>query len=98
MKGRSQFNVEVGKRIRTVMDQIGVRQTDLAEKVGVNPVTVNRWLSAQSEPSLELLVRICDALDCPPEVLLDWKGAGRLLTIYQKAKKLDRISEILAED
>ena len=36
-------------------------QTAFAEKVGVNPATVTRWLNGERRPSLRLAVKICAA-------------------------------------
>ena len=35
----------------------------LAEQLGVNPATVSKWCTNASQPSLDMLSKIADALD-----------------------------------
>lgn len=45
----------------------------LAQELGVSPVTVSKWCSNITQPSLPTLSRIADLLDVDPRILLNGK-------------------------
>lgn len=60
----------LGKRISKRREQIKIKQNALAEAIGIS----NNYLSSiergKEKPSLEILVRICNALHVTPDYLL----------------------------
>ena len=62
--------VEIGNRIVQRRIHAGIKQTNLAETVGIS----NNYLSSiergKERPSLEILVSICNALHVTPDYLL----------------------------
>ena len=62
--------VEIGNRIAQRRIHAGIKQTNLAETVGIS----NNYLSSiergKERPSLEILVSICNALHVTPDYLL----------------------------
>jgi putative transcriptional regulator len=44
--------------LKEILDQKGIKQAWLAEKLMVSKVTVNNWCSNRSQPSLETLNQI----------------------------------------
>lgn len=60
----------LGKRIAKRREQIKIKQNALAEAIGIS----NNYLSSiergKEKPSLEILVRICNALHVTPDYLL----------------------------
>lgn len=50
-------------RIKEVLEDKGIKQTWLAEKLGKSYNMVNSYVQNRSQPSLEVLNRIADLLD-----------------------------------
>lgn len=50
-------------RIKEVLEEKGIKQTWLAEKLGKSYNMVNSYVQNRSQPSLEILNRIADLLD-----------------------------------
>jgi transcriptional regulator with XRE-family HTH domain len=57
-------------RIKSVLDQKGIKQKWLAEKLGKSNNIVNGYVQNRSQPSLEVLYRIADILEVKPSSLL----------------------------
>lgn len=47
----------------------------LAQELGVSPVTISKWCSNITQPSLPTLSRIAELLDIDPRALLNGKDA-----------------------
>lgn len=60
-------------RIREVLDQKGIRQTWLADKLGKSFSIVNAYVCNRRQPSLELLFEIAEILQVNPKELIDSK-------------------------
>ena len=54
---------EVGKRLRSLRDSIGVPQTRMAEILGTTQSSLNRYENGQSTPTVELFRRYADCFD-----------------------------------
>lgn len=59
-----------GQRIRQVRESLGWTQDDLAEKIGVAVLQINRYEHDKNEPSAEMLSRLAKALGCSADYLL----------------------------
>lgn len=58
-------------RIRVVLAEKERKNIWLAQKLEVNPITVSKWCSNATQPSLETLVGIAKALDVDISELLN---------------------------
>lgn len=58
-------------RIKEVLDEKGIRQTWLAEKLGKSFSMVNAYACNRRQPSLELLFEIAKILQINPKDLID---------------------------
>jgi transcriptional regulator with XRE-family HTH domain len=61
-------NIKIAKmedinRIKVVLAEKKQTNKWLSEQLGVNPSTVSKWCTNSSQPSLDMLGRIADALD-----------------------------------
>ena len=61
---------EVGQRIAARRRSLGLRQSQVCEACGINASYLSNIERAVSIPSLEVFMRICDALDTTPDTLL----------------------------
>ena len=57
-----------GKRLREVRKTKGLKQQELADRLGIKRNTYSDWENGKTEPSFESIVKLADLLD----VSLDW--------------------------
>lgn len=58
-------------RIKTVLEEKGIKQTWLAEKIGKSYNMTNSYVQNRSQPSLEMLNKIANILDVEVTSLLE---------------------------
>ena len=58
------------KKIQALRKAKNWTQSDLADKVGVHKASINRLEKAVYLPSLDLLKKLCQVLDCSADYLL----------------------------
>lgn len=58
-------------RIKEVLDEKGIKQTWLAEKLGKSFNMVNAYVCNRKQPSLEVLFQIADILQINPKDLIN---------------------------
>ena len=58
-------------RIKEVLEEKGIKQTWLAEKLGRSFCIVNSYVCNRRQPSLEVLFEIADILQVNPKDLID---------------------------
>lgn len=68
-------STEWANRIRRLLADLKLSQAGLAERVGVSPATVSRWLQGRQEPTAEFYVALGN-LARPPEGVYFWERAG----------------------
>ncbi|UZD22301.1 helix-turn-helix transcriptional regulator [Algoriphagus halophytocola] len=57
-------------RIKAVLAEEGKKNIDLAKNLGVKDTTVSRWVTNDSQPSIERLFEIADFLEVDVRTLL----------------------------
>lgn len=60
-------------RIKEVLEERGIKQTWLAEKLGKSFCIVNSYVCNRRQPSLEVLFEIAKILNVDPKELIDSK-------------------------
>jgi transcriptional regulator with XRE-family HTH domain len=60
----------VFNRIKAVLAEEGKKNIDVAHKLGVKDTTVSRWVTNDSQPSIERLFEIADYLEVDVRTLL----------------------------
>ncbi len=63
--------------VRRRMDQLGVTQAELAERMGVTRPFISHMLTGHRNPGLESLQNFADALDTTAAKLLEEKKLAR---------------------
>lgn len=64
------MEIIVVKRIKKLMDEYGLNQVKLAEKVGVKQNTISSWLSGKKEPSIRSLWLLADFFEVSTDYLI----------------------------
>lgn len=80
------------KRLKQLREQAGFTQEQLAESIGVTRQAVSRWEQGHTQPDMEMLVVLSEALQVDAEVL----AFGRNAKPYQRFQKKHLISLVTA--
>ena len=64
---------EIQKRLREAIQYGNISQKELAEKLGVNPSTVSKYMRLDKFPSLDTFANICKILDVSADEILGLK-------------------------
>lgn len=67
----------VGRQIRAELDERGMDQKTLAEKMGIERATLNRYLMNHRSMNMTMFLRLTEALEISPADLLG-KAQNRL--------------------
>ena len=68
---------ELGKRLRARRAALGLKQDELAARLFVTRQTISNYERGLSEPDLDMLRRLAEALETEPAVLLGSETAAR---------------------
>ena len=67
-------NIEdIQKRLREAIHYSNIPQKELAEKLGINPSTVSKYMRLDKYPSLDTFANICEILDVSSDEILGLK-------------------------
>jgi len=64
---------EIQKRLRDAIKYSNVSQKELAEKLGINPSTVSKYMRLDKFPSIDTFANICEILDVSADEILGLK-------------------------
>ena len=69
---------ELYEKIKTLRNQIGISQSDLARRLGVTKSAVNSWESGTNSPSLTYIIKLSQIFSVSTDYLL---GVNERLTV-----------------
>lgn len=61
---------EIQKRLREAIQYGNISQKDLAEKIGINPSTISKYMRLDKFPSIDTFANICKVLDVSADDIL----------------------------
>ena len=64
---------EIQQRLREAIEYSHLSQKDIAEKLGVNPSTVSKYMRLDKFPALDTFANLCEILDVSADELLGLK-------------------------
>lgn len=64
---------EIQKRLREAISYSNISQKELAERLGINPSTVSKYMRLDKYPSLDTFANICEILDLSADDILGFK-------------------------
>ena len=64
---------EIQKRLRESIQYGDITQKELAEKLGINPSTVSKYMRQDKYPALDTFANICEILDISADEILGLK-------------------------
>lgn len=65
----------LGQRLRERARELGLADATIAERLGLSQQRYHNYISDQTEPDLQTLVRICRALATEPNVVLGFSDS-----------------------
>lgn len=68
---------EMGRRLRQARERVGLSQEEVAEKLGVDRVTVTQWESGRRRPSHDHLIRLAELYRTTTDALLGVSSTSR---------------------
>lgn len=95
--------MNLGNNIKTLRKQVGLTQTELAEKLGVTEQTISKWENEKCYPDVSLLPLLANIFKCSVDAVLgvhnDTYGNGiqKILEKYNCCKSLDDEIALLLE-
>lgn len=95
--------MNLGKNIKTLRKQVGLTQTELADKLGVTEQTVSKWENDKCYPDVSLLPLLANIFNCSVDAVLgtdnDTYGVGiqKFLERYNNCKDCEEEIELLLE-
>lgn len=75
MAVQQQSGHEWSERIQRLLRDLKMTQSGLADRLGVSPATVSRWIQGKHEPTAQTYVALGN-LASPPEAVYFWERAG----------------------
>ena len=64
---------DIQKRLRDEIKNSNLTQKELAEKVGINPSTISKYLRLDKFPAIDTFANICEVLDVSADEILGLK-------------------------
>ena len=64
---------EIQKRLREAIEYSNLSQKEIAERLGVNPSTVSKYMRMDKFPSLDTFANLCEILDVSADESLGLK-------------------------
>ena len=81
------MNETLGGRISELLNQYGLSQRGLAEKVGVTEVSMSRYIRGDRMPRGPILANIAAALHTTPEYLLNQEADEDSELVYYRTQR-----------
>ena len=61
--------------VKTIKEEKRLTQADLAERIGISPASVNKWMSGGT-PAIDKLPQLCEILKITPNELFGYEQEG----------------------
>lgn len=75
----------MGDNIRKIRESRGMRQSDLADKLGIHPGTVSSWEVNRTEPKMGMIEMLCVALNCKKSDIVGADIGKMVLNDHERA-------------
>lgn len=90
---------EVGRRMSKRRKELGLKQYQVCEMIDVNYKYISNLETGRSAPSLDVIMRLCEALQTTPDYLLLGSDKGEKIisdkTLIEKISVLDSKSKAI---
>lgn len=97
--------MDIGRNIKFWRELSGLKQSDLAQKLGVSDKTVSSWENNRTQPKIEVIEQICRVLRIPKAEIIgkDYEASDafemskeeqELLKLFRQLDEIGRIKAI----
>lgn len=83
---------EIGSRMAKRRKELGLKQYQVCEMIGVNYKYVSNLETGRSAPSLEIIMKLCEVLKVTPDYLLIGTASSINTADQQLSDKLNRLT------
>ena len=89
----------ISERIFQVMEEKHISQTALSERTGISQRTISDWKRKKTNPTLEKVIPLCEALDISPMFLLTGEDgpSGYVITQPKENNGLREDEQLVVE-
>ena len=63
----------ITENLKREIEQSGMKKSEIAAAIGVSKATVSQYLSGRAQPTLATLSKLCEAIDCSADDILNIK-------------------------
>lgn len=67
---RAEPRTALARRLQIAAERLDLKNTEIADHLGISPQGVTKWLSGERSPRLESLQRLAEVLQVPVSELL----------------------------
>lgn len=78
----------VGNRLKTRLEELGLKQNELAKRLGISPSTLNGYIKDYREPDIKTLERLAKELDTTVEYIATGEPSHKELVIPDELKNV----------
>ncbi len=76
MKTEQEYAAIFARNLARQIDRADMSKSQLGALLGVSRATVSDWTTGKIQPRLPMFFRICEALDCEPNVLAGFSSSA----------------------
>lgn len=85
---------KLGGHIQTLRKQLGLSQTQLAEKVGISYAQISRYETENAQPPAEVLSKIAEVLNTSVDFIIHGDSSDKATASLNDVKLLNYFKEI----
>lgn len=67
------YSKDIQKRLRDEIKNSNLTQKEIAEKLGINPSTLSKYMNQNKYPAIETFANLCEILDASADEILGLK-------------------------
>lgn len=67
-----EWTKQFGFNLKSIMNEWGINQEQLAFEVGVDRTTINRYLNGRCMPTIKSIINLADVFECSTDDLINF--------------------------
>lgn len=87
----------IAKTIKAYRKKLGITQSELAERMGINKATVAMWETDKRNPTIYTLKKLAKIFGCTTDELLEFSDYSRKINVYQISAKIKELKKQICE-
>ncbi|NET00878.1 MAG: helix-turn-helix transcriptional regulator [Sphaerospermopsis sp. SIO1G1] len=82
-------------KIRQLREEVGITQLELSQLVGVTETSIQNWERGRAGiEQIERVIKLCQALDCQPEDLIEYQKVSEEEIAQAQPKGRERLKKM----